>query len=255
LGARLLNRSTRKLRLTPEGEAFYDQTVRILRAIADAEREAGADAMPRGHIRVNSNVPVGIRLVIPILQQFLEERPEITLDVVLSDTIVDLMDERADVAIRVGPLRDSTLMARKLGTSKMAVVGSPAYLARSGHPAATTDLANYKGIGWGFSRSIAGWPFKVNGGVEAITPPSVISVSDGESARLLALNGVGLVRLAMFHIREDVDAGRLVPVLQDLNPGDQEDIHAVFLGQKGLLPARVRAFIDFLARRIDTEHS
>jgi len=250
LGARLVNRSTRRLQLTPEGLAFYGRAVRVLADLDEAEREVGAGAAPRGHLRVNSNIPFGMRHVVPIVPEFLERHPEVTLDMVLSDTVVDLMQERADIAIRVGPLRDSGLVARKLGSSRMAVVAAPAYLARHGVPGTPEALAGHKGVGWTFARSIGGWPFRDAAGAREISPPPAARASDGEAARLLTLGGVGLARLALFHIGPDIAAGRLVPVLEEFNPGDCEDIHAVYLGKGGPLPARVRAFIDFLGARI-----
>ena len=250
LSARLFNRSTRRLQLTPEGQAFYERSVRVLLDMDDAERAASAGASPRGHLRVNSNIPFGMRYLMPLVPRFLEKNPDVTLDVVLTDTVVDLMQERADVAIRVGPLRESSLMARKLGTSRMAVVASPEYLERHGTPESPDDLARHRGIGWSFVRMVTGWPFKEGGATETFTPPPVSRASDGEVARLLALGGVGLARLALFHVGPDIEAGRLVPVLQELNPGDREDIHAVYQGQGGPLPARVRAFVDFLKAEV-----
>jgi DNA-binding transcriptional LysR family regulator len=250
LGARLVNRSTRKLQLTPEGEAFYTRAVRILADIDEAEREAAAGTCPRGHLSVNCNIPFGMRHLLPLIPTFLEAHPEVTLDLILSDVVVDLMQERADVAIRVGPLRESSLVARKLGSSRMVVVAAPAYLARHGTPSSPADLVRHHGIGWTFFRTVSGWPFQSGGGVETLVPPPAARASDGEAVRRLALNGVGLARLALFHIGADIEAGRLVPVLENLNPGDREDIHAVYLGQGGPLPARVRAFIDFLTRKV-----
>jgi DNA-binding transcriptional LysR family regulator len=250
LNARLLNRSTRRLQLTPEGSAYYERAVRILTDIEEAEREAAAGAAPRGHLRVNSNIPFGMRYVLPLVPDFLKTYPEVTLDIVLSDTVIDLMQERADVAIRVGPLRDSSLMARKLATSRMVVVAAPDYLARFGSPKSPEDLASHRGIGWTFHRTIGGWPFKHGADVREALPPPVARASDGEAARLLALGGVGLARLARFHVGADIAAGRLVAVLERLNPGDREHVHAVFLGQPGPIPARVRAFVDYLADNI-----
>lgn len=250
LNTRLVNRSTRKLRLTPEGEAFYDRAVRILSDISEAEREAAVGACPRGHLRVNSNVPFGRLYLAPLAPRFLALYPEVTLDLVLSDTVVDLMEERADVAIRVGPLRDSTLVARKLGASGMVVVASPDYLARCGAPATPADLADHLGVGWTFQRSIGAWPFRDGERAETISPPLVARASDGETARQLAIGGVGLARLGLFHVGEDIEAGRLVPVLEAFNPGDREDTHAIYLGQGGPLPARVRVFVDFLAANV-----
>lgn len=250
LGARLVNRSTRKLQLTPEGQVFYDRAVRILANMEEAEREAAAGACPRGHLTVNSNIPFGMRCVMPLLPSFLALHPEVTVDIVLSDTVVDLMQERADVAIRVGPLRHSSLIARKLGTSRMAVVASPDYLARHGVPSEPPDLTRHRGIGWTFPRTMGTWPFRARDRITKTLPPASVRASDGEASRLLALGAPAWRALALFHVGPDIEAGRLVPVLEDYNPGDREDIHAVYLGQGGPLPARVRAFIDFLAERI-----
>jgi DNA-binding transcriptional LysR family regulator len=188
-----------------------------------------------------------MRHVVPLIGPFLAQHPKVTVDVVLSDTVIDLMRERADVAIRVGPLRGSSLVARKLGTSRMVIVGSPDYLARRGVPRSPEDLMQHQGIGWTFARSIGGWPFRRGQGLVEVAPRPAARASDGEAARSLTLGGVGLARLALFHIGPDIEEGRLVPVLESFNPGDREDIHAIYLGQRGPLPARVRAFIDFLA--------
>ena len=160
LGARLVNRTTRKLQLTEEGQTFYQRSLRILGEIEEAEREAGSGAAPRGHLMVNSNIPFGMRHVMPLLPRFLVEHPDITLDIVLTDTVIDLMQERADVAIRVGPLGASRLVARKLATSRMAVVAAPTYLARFGEPKTPAELASQRGIGWTFPRRFRGWPFR-----------------------------------------------------------------------------------------------
>jgi DNA-binding transcriptional LysR family regulator len=249
LGTRLIHRSTRRLSLTPEGQAFYARAVRILGEMEEAEREASAGATPRGHLRVNSNVPFGMRYLIPLVPQFLAAHPCITIDLVLSDALVDLMEERADVAIRTGPLRDSSLMIRKLGSTRMVVVASPAYLEQHGTPRHPGDLVQHKGIGWTFPRTIGGWPFRTGDGIEEHVPPTVIRASDGETARLLALGGVGFARLARFQVDADIDSGALMPVLEDVHPGGSEEIHAVYLGGPSPLPARVRAFVDFLASR------
>ncbi|MBC9879699.1 LysR family transcriptional regulator [Bradyrhizobium sp. INPA01-394B] len=250
LGTRLVNRTTRKLQLTEEGQAFYQRAVRILAEIEEAEREAASGTAPRGRLTVNSNIPFGMLHVMPLIPRFLAAHPEVTLDLVLTDTVIDLMEERADVAIRVGPLRASRLIARKLGTSRMVVVAAPDYLDRFGVPKTPADLADHRGIGWTFPRSIRGWPFRRGDRSEEALPPPAARASDGEAARNLALGGVGLARLALFHIGPDIEAGRLIPVLQGYNPGDREDIHAVYVGHSGPLPARVRTFIDFLAQHV-----
>ncbi len=250
LGARLVNRSTRKLQLTPEGEAFYQRCVRVLADIEEAEVEAAAGAAPRGRVRVNANVPFGQHYLLPLVPDFLARHPEVTLDITLTDQMIDLLEERADVAIRTGPLRASRLVARKLGESRMAVVAAPSYFERQGTPQIIADLEQHDRIGFNFARINGGWPFLDAGAVTTMPASGNTQVGDGESARQLALAGVGLARLALFHVGPDIAAGRLRPVLEEFNPGDIQEVYAVFLGHGGPLPARVRAFIEYLAANV-----
>ena len=250
LGVRLLNRSTRKLQLTAEGGAFHDRSVRLLADLAEAERGTAANDTPRGRLSVNANVPFGEAALLPLVPAFLERYPEIALDIVLTDEVIDLIEHRTDVAVRAGPLRSSSLVARKLGATRKAILASPAYLARRGVPRTPADLATHNCLGFNRTRTLNGWPL-LDGG-ELVTIPAVgnTQVSDGASLQRLAVAGVGLARLAVFHARDDIASGRLVPVLEDCNPGDLEEIHAVFLGHGGWLPARVRAFLDFLVEHV-----
>lgn len=251
LGVRLINRSTRKLQLTPEGTAFYERAVRILDEIAAAEREAAVGATPSGLLRVNTSVPFGLHRLLPLLPDFAKRYPDIKVEVTLTDLVVDLLEQRADVAIRVGSMRESRLLARKLGESRMVVVASPAYLAERGTPVTPDDLAGHNLLDFVFAKWKGGWPFKLkNGETITVVPSGNALVSDGEAMHLIALAGMGLARLARFHVEADIVAGRLIPVLDDFNPGDIEPIHAVFVGHGGQLPARVRAFLDFLVERV-----
>ncbi|BCG85188.1 LysR family transcriptional regulator [Mesorhizobium sp. 113-3-9] len=251
LGARLVSRSTRKLLLTPEGAAFYESGLRILADMAAAEREAAAGAAPRGRLRVNTYVPFGVHRLIPLLPRFLERYPEISVDLVLTDSVIDLMAERADVAIRAGPLGESRLVARKLGQSPVVVVAAPSYLEPHGTPLTPADLDTHNRMGFGFVRHIDGWPFlDARGNAVMIPITGNAQVSDGEAMRLMTLAGAGISRLARWHVAADIAAGRLVPLLEDFNPGDEEATHAVYVGQGRHLPARVRAFLDFLAESV-----
>ncbi|WP_322416969.1 LysR substrate-binding domain-containing protein [Mesorhizobium huakuii] len=251
LGARLVSRSTRKLQLTPEGTAFYDSGLRILADMAAAEREAAAGAAPRGRLRVNTYVPFGVHRLIPLLPRFLERYPEISVDLVLTDSVIDLMAERADVAIRAGPLGESRLVARKLGQSPVVVVAAPSYLEAHGTPLTPADLDGHNRMGFGFVRHIDGWPFVDAAGNAVMVPiTGNMLVSDGEAMRLMTLAGAGISRLARWHVAADIAAGRLVALLEDFNPGDEEATHAVYVGQGRHLPARVRAFLDFLAETV-----
>ena len=251
LGARLINRSTRKLQLTAEGEIFHERALRVLADIDEAEGAVAASQAPRGRVRVNSNVPFGLHHLLPLVPRFSQAYPKVILDIVLSDMVVDLMDARTDVAIRVGPMRASQLMARKLGESPMVVVASPAYLARHGAPARPQDLAAHNCIGFNFARHCDKWPFTANGERLSLPIHGDATAGDGETSRGLVLAGQGLARLSHFHIGRDIAAGRMVAVLEAYNPRDVEEIHAVYVGHGGRLPARVRAFIDFLVATVD----
>lgn len=249
LGARLVNRSTRKLQLTPEGCTFYERSTRILADLEEAERTASTGERPTGRIRLNTSASFGTHILAPLVPEFLARHPGVTLDIVQTDAVIDLLEERTDVAIRAGPLKSSSLVARKLGATRMMIVGSPAYLERFGEPKTILELERHNRLGFCYARTIEGWPLIQDG--ETVTLPTIGSVqtSDGEALRHLAIAGAGLVRLAAFTVREDIRAGRLLSVLEDYNPGDLEAVHAVYLGQGGPLPARVRALLDFLAEK------
>ena len=250
LGARLINRSTRRLQLTPEGIGFYERGARLLADLDDAERSAAAGRIAAGHLRVTVNVPVGLHVLLPLVPAFLASHPDIVLDLSLTDLVVDLLEDRSDVAIRSGPLKSSSLIARKLGETRMVIVGAPAYLNRCGTPETPGALEAHNRIGFGYARAVDGWPL-IDSGARIVVPSiGTVQVSDGEAMRQLAVAGVGLARLAEFLVRADIDAGRLVPVLEGCNPGEAEAVHAVYLGQGGHLPARVRTLLDFLAERM-----
>jgi DNA-binding transcriptional LysR family regulator len=188
-----------------------------------------------------------------VLAEFLGKHPGVTLDIVQTDTVIDLLAERTDVAVRAGPLKSSSLVARKLGETPMAIVASPSYLERFGAPKTIADLDKHNRLGFGYVRTVEGWPLRdmEKGKGETIVVPTLgrVQASDGEALRHMALAGVGLARLAAFTVREDIEAGRLIPVLEQYNPGDREAFHAIYIGQGGPLPSRVRVLLDFLAER------
>ncbi|KAF1045746.1 LysR family transcriptional regulator [Xylophilus sp.] len=249
LGARLLNRSTRQLLLTAEGQAFHERAVRILADIAEAERTAAGGGAPAGHIRFNTSASYMAHVLAPLLPAFFDDHPCITLDIVQTDAVIDLLAERTDVVVRAGPLRSSTLVARGLGDTAFTVVAAPAYLERFGTPRTPADLDGHRRLGLAYARSGSeGWPFRdASGATVALPVNGPAHAGDGEGLRRLALAGLGLVRLAAFTVRRDIAAGRLVPVLDAFNAGDRESFHAVHVGQGGPLPSRVRALLDFLA--------
>ena len=247
LGARLLQRSTRQLHTTPEGDAFFIQCKRILDDIDGAEREAA----PRGRLRINCFVPFGVRHLLPILPEFAQRYPDIVLDVVVSDAVVDLLEDRTDIAIRTGKLKESNLVARKLGEDAMVVVASPAYVARHGLPRTPLELSEHNLLAFNFRCQNETWPFlDGSGGSLQVAPQGNTCVSDGESMRQLVLAGMGLGRFSRQHVLRDIEQGHLIPLLQDYNPGDRELVHAVFVGPGLQVPARVRVMLDYLLEKV-----
>jgi len=246
LGVLLMQRTTRSLTLTPEGQSYRDRISALLAEVDTVEQTLGqAPAGPRGPLRINAAVPFGVHYLLPILPRFTESYPEVIVDLSLSDAVVDLIEERADIAIRIGPLRDANLRAKKLGHSRMMLVASPAYLARHGTPANPADLTRHKCLRFSFRRSVDSWPFRVGGRIVQRPVEGAFFGNSGEVVREMAVAGGGIARLGYFHAAADLATGRLVEVLTDFSAGDGEDIHALYDGHQRLA-LRVRAFLDFL---------
>lgn len=245
LGAILFRRTTRSLALTAEGTAYRDRMSVLLAEIETVENGLGREKQgPRGLLRVNASPSIGVPLL-PILPRFMARYPEIILDLALSDAIVDLVEERADIAIRIGPLRDTSLRAKKLGHSRMALVASPDYLARRGTPQVPDDLDAHDCLRFSFRRSVDSWPFCIGGRVVHRPVHGSFFGNSGDMVRQMAIAGGGISRHGHFHIAGDLASGRLVEVLADYHPGDGEDIHALYAAEDRAA-ARIRAFLDFL---------
>lgn len=250
LGVRLIERSTRRLALTAEGRAYYERSQAVLAEIEEIERELSQGvASITGTVRVSASVGFGMVAVEPLLPTFWAAHPEIVVDLSLSDEIVDLYMDRTDVAFRVGMLSNSSLTAVKLGTAPRKIVAAPEYLRRHGTPRVVEDLAQHACLGLNFRRSIPVWPLRDGGRVvkQGVTGP--LLANNGETARRMALAGMGLARMGEFHIREDLRSGALVEVLSEAAAGDSEDVHALFLGGERV-PRRLRAFLDFMVPRL-----
>lgn len=253
LGTRLIVRTTRTLRLTPEGEAYYGRALKVVADIDETERMVahGGVAPPSGKLRVNASIPFAVRHIVPLVPAFLATYPLVELDLFLSDGLVDLIEDRSDVAIRVGTLRDSSLKARKLCEAPYVVVASPKYLKRHGEPEAPSDLLRHNCLAFSLKPTLNEWPF-LEPATRSAKPMPIrgnIQANNGETLRRLAIDGLGIARLALFHVHEDIERGGLVPILDRFNPGDLQLVHAVFVGHEHLA-TRIRAFVEFLADRI-----
>ncbi len=253
LGVRLLIRTTRALTLTPEGEAYHLAARRILADLAESEGAIADQAAPRGRLRVNVALAYGRLTVVPLLAAFVARYPRILVDISLSDELVDVLRGQTDVAIRFGPLPDSPLTARRLGANGRTIVASPDYLARAGTPATPEDLAGHNCLNFNFRRADPVWPFRRDGRDYALSVGGNIEANNGETLVQLARQGVGVARVGSFHVEADLASGALVALLESFNPGDTEDIHALFVGGAAT-PRRIRVFVDFLVEALSRPH-
>ncbi|MFS8037154.1 LysR family transcriptional regulator [Xanthobacter sp. AM11] len=250
LGVRLIERSTRRLALTGEGQFYYERSQALLGQLDETEQQiAQGGAEAEGIVRVTSSVSFGSAALEPILPAFFEAYPKVIVDLSLSDEVVDLYLDRTDVAIRVGKLMDSNLMARKIGETRRRIVASPAYLARHGTPATPEDLVHHNCLGFNFRRAMPVWPMREGGRIVERMLSGSLLVNNGDTLRRMAIAGVGIIRLADYHLREPIARGELVELLADSDLGVADEVHALFRGAQ-FLPARVRAFLDFAVPRM-----
>lgn len=250
LGARLFFRSTRKLTLTEAGQRHLQATERILAEIEEAEAAAAEDVVePRGTLRLNAPLAFGLRQVMPAIADFAALYPALVIDIALTDRFVDLIDEGWDAAIRLGSLRDSSLIARSLAPIRMALCASPDYLAAHGTPKTIADLANHNCLGYTLPTpaSAGRWMFGADGSI-AVPIRGTLQVNNGDALREAAVAGQGLIYQPTFILADDIRAGRLVPLSLDRPVIRFGAAHAVYAGGRQP-PAKVRVLIDFLGRR------
>ena len=252
LGTTLLRRTTRRLELTEEGQVFLTRTRAILDAMDEAEDEVAARRQaPAGLLRVNAAPPFMLHAIVPLVPAFSALFPKITLELNTDDLNVDLLAQRTDIAIRIGALRDSTLHARLLCTSRLRVLASPAYLAANGKPKQAADLQNHRLIGNSQLSSLNEWPLRGPQGDSYPATPA-ISASSGETMRHLALAGVGIVCLADFMTEADRSSGALVQLLARDTVEVRQPVNAVYY-RNTALSSRITAFLDFMAERLQQD--
>jgi DNA-binding transcriptional LysR family regulator len=249
LGVRLLQRTTRRLALTQEGETMLARGKEILAAIESAEAEVTANrGRPRGLVKLNTGTAFAKHRLAPVMTEFHARYPDITLELSISDRRVDVIAEQADIAVRTGPLGDSTLIARRIGAMQRVICASPDYLRRNGRPETPRDLANHNCLVLaGFSR-LAQWPMRENGQTVLMNVRGSVTTDSAELLLDLALAGLGIVRFGDFLAEDALADGRLVPLLQDFHLTDPQPITALMPPGRQTLP-RVRATVDFLAER------
>lgn len=249
LDVTLLRRTTRRLELTEEGQAFLAQARKILDAVESAEEQMKVRRQkPAGRLRVNAAAPFMLHVVVPLVAGFRAQYPDIQLELHSSDQIIDLLEQRTDVAIRIGPLRDSTLHARPLGSNRLRILASPAYLKAHGTPKTVADLAQHNLLGFTQPESLNQWPLRHPLGDSLNITPS-LSASSGETLRQLALAGAGIVCLADFMTAADRASGELVQLLLRDTVEVRQPIHAVYY-RNTALASRITCFLDYLSSQL-----
>lgn len=250
LGARLLNRTTRSLSLTDLGTNFYDRAREALGQLDQAESEVSESrGIPRGRLRVDVPVSLGRLLIVPALPRFHRQNPELTIQMSMNDRVLDLVQEGIDAALRVGPLSDSSLIARRVGSFRAVTCASPEFIEQLGGPPQTPQdlrpedcIALFR-LGTNQARE---WSFKKEKVEHVIIPQAPLSFSDPESAVTAAISGGGFVRMLDFAVEAQIAAGLLRPVLDDWNEGGTWPVWVVY-PQHRQPTAKIRAFVDFVA--------
>ena len=249
LGVRLLTRTTRQLNLTEEGSEFYERSVRILADMEEAELAVSQiDAQPRGTLHISCGVSFGKYQISPLLPEFLERYPDLSVEVATSDSLVDLVEEGVDVAVRFSPLPDSSMVARFLAGSRRAIVVAPSYLERHGEPTHPSQLVDHNCLTFSRQIQLNEWIFASPDGEIPIHAKGNFMANNGETIFEMVLAGLGVARLARWLVESEVRAGRLKMVLQDYYRDVTVPIHAVYPTRRHLSP-KVRAFVDFLVEK------
>ncbi len=245
----LINRTTRRMDLTEEGKYFFEQAKLILAQMDELEeRLSSRQKNPAGRLRINAAVPFMLHGIVPYIAEFRRLYPQIQLELNSDDLIIDLLEQSTDIAIRIGALADSTLHARSLGWSPLHILASPDYLKQYGTPTTVAELADHTLLGFTQTETLNHWPLRHVEGDRWLIQPSV-AASSGETLRQLALEGQGICCLSNFMTSEDINAGRLVPVLEAFNSGYRQPIHAVFY-RNSQLALRIQCFLDFIQAKL-----
>lgn len=250
LGIKLLHRTTRRLTLTEAGRRYLESAERILAEVEEAEAAASAERIEvRGTLRVNAPLSFGFREVAPRMAEFTQLHPAVTVDLGLNDRFVDLIEEGWDVAVRIGRLQDSTMIARRIAPCHVVLCASPGYLAEKGTPRTVAELKHHNCLGYTLSRALGPdeWAFGAEGRVKAPIQGNM-RVNNGDALLAAAMAGQGIIYEPTFIVGDALRSGQLVALNLDHPPLELPGIFAVYLSNRHP-PAKVRAFVDFLAQK------
>ena len=250
LGTRLLNRTTRRLSLTETGRQFYERSLQIIGDVEEAEQIAGQmTRVPQGLLKVTIPLSYGQHRLAAILVDYAQAYPRVQLDISLSDRKLDLVEEGLDVAIRIGAMPQSDLIARRIGAVRGVVCASPAYLARHGTPQSPADLSQHACLGYTLSGSASEWLLEGPDGRVSVPVSGPIRADNGDILRLAAIKSAGILFQPCFIVGDDIAAGRLTRVLPGWRSAELA-VHAVYPSRKHL-SAKVRTFVDFAAAALE----
>jgi DNA-binding transcriptional LysR family regulator len=247
LGATLLNRTTRRVSLTQVGETYAGHARRILEQVDEADREASAQTSnPRGRLRISAPMSFGVRHVAPRLKAYMTAYPDMQLDLVLNDRLVDLADEGFDLAIRIGRLADSALIARKLASCRIVLCAAPAYLRENGEPSSLSDIAKHVTLGYPYWAGQVAWTFAAPDGRDVRVPvKNQVWSNNGDALLNAAISGLGIILQPDFIVYEALRQGKLVELFEDFR-SPEVGIHALY-ASRAFMPVRIRSFIEFLS--------
>jgi DNA-binding transcriptional LysR family regulator len=248
LGARLLDRTTRKVSPTEAGRAYYERAVDILASIEEAELQVSRlHDEPRGVLRINAPMSFGALYLGQAVADFMSAYPDLKVELSLNDRFVDPIEEGVDVTVRIAVLEDSSLIARKLAPARRVLVASPGYIERRGAPETPADLAHHRCLGYGHTTTLQRWHLTHEGEHLSVPIASCLCSNNGDVLRTAALAGHGIAKLPTFLVGPDIRAGRLAVVMPGYPPAEL-GIHALYAPNR-YLAAKTRVLVDFLAAR------
>lgn len=250
LGTKLLNRSTRSLKLTEAGKEYYQHCIRILNDFQEAEASVGKGKIkPTGTLRISTSAAFGRTFVVPYLNEFLDTYPDINIDLLFDDEYIDLVKNGIDLAIRIGPLADSTLIAKKIGTTQRLVVASPDYLVKHGRPKKPADLIKHDCLFYSLQKTPDLWYFNsTQEGDESVRVSGRLKASSPDAICDATIAGLGISVLCEWYAQQYIEQGKLKAILADYRP-TAYDIHAVYPERRFVAP-KVKRMIEFLAAKL-----
>ncbi|MFL9875976.1 LysR substrate-binding domain-containing protein [Paraburkholderia megapolitana] len=247
----LLRRTTRRLELTEEGRAFLQNARAIIEQVESAEEQMVARRdKPSGRLRIDAATPFMLHAIVPLVRGYRERYPHVELELNSNEGIIDLLERRTDVAIRIGRLKDSTLHSRLVGNSRLRILASPGFIETHGLPRRVEDLGKHALLGFNQPESLNTWPVLGTDGEPYRIEPTVWS-SSGETLRQMALEGVGIACLSDFMTGQDRESGRLVQILNRQTQDVRQPIHAVYY-RNTAISSRIASFVDYLVEAFKT---